>query len=290
MATNKAAIIERASAIYRKHIHSAHIVHWMRAKRIYSACMAEAKRQDELHEKRECSRAGMDHTVGSDMTHAIETRLSKRLKQIYPLRKGSSAWAGGKNYYWVSLIGDAITPDMEVTTEREWSSNGKWAGNNYYYTLTVPASYTFDLIGGILTIYPRARVYNQITQAYIVKQGRGMDAYIVPCYLWRDYHCRAKTIEKAGKEVEKVRKLRIKNAIAKRLYLKNLSNVWVTFQDSVQSGNCKIGTEAWAKRYMEHIHADGEIGAVRADALLKYEDTIYTQRAVARAIASMAHR
>lgn len=81
----------------------------------------------------------------------------------------------------------------------------------------------------------------------------------------------------------------IQTALAKRLMeklehtalIQKSVNVFVGFNDSIESGNCKSGTEAFCHRH--HIDTS-RIGGLRGDELLKMEFTNFTRRAVMQAI------
>jgi hypothetical protein len=54
---------------------------------------------------------------------------------------------------------------------------------------------------------------------------------------------------------------------------------WVTFDDSIAAGNCRIGTQSFVNRFRAEIGAKGEIGAARASVILRMRDDAYTRRA-----------
>lgn len=54
-------------------------------------------------------------------------------------------------------------------------------------------------------------------------------------------------------------------------------NIWVSFKDSIDSGNCLFGTNQFIQRNNINLN---EIGGVRGDALLEMEDSEYTRRII----------
>jgi len=59
-------------------------------------------------------------------------------------------------------------------------------------------------------------------------------------------------------------------------------HVWVAPQDSYDAGNCKAMTDVYLDTLQKKI--GGEIGAIRADVLLRLRDDIFTRRAVGQAM------
>ena len=69
--------------------------------------------------------------------------------------------------------------------------------------------------------------------------------------------------------------------IKEQKLLEKAKNVFVSIEDSLEAGNCKLGTEVFLKRHK--INAK-RIGGIRGDELLKMENSKYTKRAVYHAI------
>lgn len=82
----------------------------------------------------------------------------------------------------------------------------------------------------------------------------------------------------------------IRNALAKRLIMKldqtvliqKAGNVFVGFEDSIESGNCESGTMIFCQRHNIDTQV---IGGIRGDVILGMEFSNYTRRAVMQAIA-----
>jgi hypothetical protein len=72
--------------------------------------------------------------------------------------------------------------------------------------------------------------------------------------------------------------------------LASASGVWVSVEDSLRSGNCRSETDKFAAVLHRHIHAHGELGAVRGDVILAVRSDSYTRRAVAYAAARHHHQ
>lgn len=108
-------------------------------------------------------------------------------------------------------------------------------------------------------------------------------------YRGHDYHFGfvKKVSDRAIEEArEAIRIRRLKDLEETRLkdQLEELkSKVFVTFNDSVKAGNCKVGTELFYNT-IPLVRKGFHVRAMRADALLSLRDDSYTRRAVHQAI------
>ena len=59
-----------------------------------------------------------------------------------------------------------------------------------------------------------------------------------------------------------------------------LARVWVGREDSLAAGNCAAGTDAFVERLRARF---GDIGGIRADALLDFERSVFTERTIRKA-------
>ena len=117
-----------------------------------------------------------------------------------------------------------------------------------------------------------------------VEQGRGFELKLVDGWLIRGHHVRTATIEQARNRVRKIRSEGAKKVRLGRLEQKNLTKIWVGYDDSIQSGNCQSATKNFQARLCD-IFGNGEIGGLRADKLIELRDDIFTRRAIAAAAA-----
>lgn len=219
-----------------------------------------------------------------------KANLFKKIIRDYPnlYKTSNSSWAGG-NHKTTVIIADK--PLCNGGSERVWSSNGKWSGNDSYATLRVTrrALIALDgelLIGGLITL-DAEKVGNREYKAVWAEQARGFDLKSVEGWIIKGHHIRGGTLEAARKKVEKIRSQQVEKALLirerknnKKAELKNLKNVWVCVDDSIKSGNCIPGTESMASIIRSKL---GNVEAVRADILLSIRDDYYTRKAVNQA-------
>ncbi len=80
-----------------------------------------------------------------------------------------------------------------------------------------------------------------------------------------------------------------RNVISQQADLRaRAATLWVSADDSTRSGNCVYGTALQAARLSRLLHAEGPLGAVRGDVLLRLRDDEYTMRALAASAARVA--
>lgn len=97
-------------------------------------------------------------------------------------------------------------------------------------------------------------------------------------FLVRDFHSTAKTEKAALRQYLRARWNRIVAARNSRLANESLSHIFVTPDDSLAGGNCETGTNSFIESRVKPVY--GDIGALRADYLLKIEDSEFTRRAI----------
>lgn len=216
----------------------------------------------------------------------ICARAEANLAENWPYRRSESRWAGGELAVSVSI---GASPSVDAHNETVWSRNKKWSGNNTKVSVVAtrrclrifPRLTTPD---GLLVIDARKiapREY-EITWA---EQSRGVSLREVSGWLIRGYHVQAKNVEEARKKAAKARRRALEAALRARqerairnAEMQALTHIWVCLQDSLDAGNCRPSSEA-VKRAL--VRQFGEIGGIRADALLRYRDDMWTRRAVA---------
>lgn len=167
--------------------------------------MARAEWEKQEHDKRlavHVERARKMAGVGKPQLDAIAASMAS----TWPLRRAESRWAGGGHYVHLAL---ADVPGCRSEMVREWSKNGKWAGNNSfaYLAVTARALILFPTLrtpdGGI--VLDAQKVGHREYRMTWVEQGRG--TAIRPCAGWwiRGYHSTKPTVEQARREAEKAR-------------------------------------------------------------------------------------
>lgn len=198
------------------------------------------------------------------------------------LRTAQSSWAGGDNIFTVKYKKETSRPAIIAEAVRVWSKNGKWSGNDMRVALSVPSHYwTTKVIGGILTIAPRSRFDEREYKAFWVEQGRGFTVKLIEGFVIRGYHIAGKDFAAAKVKVAKIRSNAARLLLKERHSLVDAGKKWVTVDDSLKAGNCRVGTEAFVKKLEKKLNAKGQIGAVRGDIVIALQDDYYTRRAVA---------
>lgn len=243
------------------------------------------------------------------MQSQIERTSATRLAAIIPLvpgrlyRQAQSSWAGGKTSWCFVLSG---TPKAWGNSDRVWSNNGKWSGNNarlgihlsYFWLRDVASVPGLRDAGGMLTTHAKL-ISSNCWQASWVRQGRGFDLIAESGFIIQaedNTWVHAKT-EKAARQLAAKRtvpylaKLAAKNSehASRAAYLRTLSaediinlypDVPVRVGDSIAAGNCASGTKNWVA-----IHFPGQISAPVAKVLAAgNEQAEYVLRAVRAAL------
>lgn len=200
----------------------------------------------------------------------------------WPLKKSQSSWAGGEHTTTIH-VGD--TPTCKGWSDRVWSSNGKWSGNDSHVSLSVTIR-ALQYFPSLLTpdgsvVLDADEVEPRVFRLVWVEQARGFDVKPREGWLIKGYHSTKKSLKSAKKEAHEARQKSLAATIAKRQYAKSIKHVWVSVDDSLAAGNCKSQTDAFASRVYAEI---GQVGGLRADVLLSLRDDVYARRAVGQAM------
>ena len=234
--------------------------------------------------------------LGYEPLTAIAARIEARIERDWPYRRAEGRWAGGEHFVDVS-IGDH--PRVECHTERVWSSNGKWSGNNSRAKIVVThgaiEAFGNDLIiGGLLTL-DAEQVGPREYRATWARQGRGVGLVMETGWIIRGYHSTAGTIVAARKQAAQARANAVGAAVAararknaNRVKLETMRNVWVTLDDSLAAGNCRPASEEVAKQMRAQL--GGDVFAVRADFLISHVSPELRARAERAAAVAMQRR
>ena len=207
----------------------------------------------------------------------LHTLLTKR----WPYRRAQSTWAGGKHYVYTSISPEAYAGGH---TERVWSANGKWSGNDSYCTLRFTRRCIDELgeqvVVGTLVTLDCERVGPRTYRATWAEQSRGVNLKIVDGWLVRGYHSTVSTLQHALKQAAEARSKAATALAMRRAKVDGteLSRIYVTYEDSVNAGNCVPGTRNFIER---HGLSTLNQQAIRADALLALEDSCFTRAAIA---------
>ena len=184
--------------------------------------------------------------------------------------------------------------------ENDWKGYGKSFGYPMVrrsFEVCVKKGYTIHLIGGIITYIQGNRIDRFGMPCEWVKQGRAIeDLRTVKGYLVRGQHIEASSLEEAQKISEINRRKALPSMLAARLEMKarrerqkEEEQKWeeekqkraeeermmasmvtreITFEDSLNSGNCFPGTDSFKKRLEEEV--GHPVNSINAQDLLSY--------------------
>lgn len=215
----------------------------------------------------------------------ITNRARVCLADNWPFRRSESSWAGGELHIAIE-IGD---PRVTGWNEKVWSRNGKWSGHDTHVEIHASRR-TFRHFPELVTpdglvVIDAKKIGHREYQLTWVEQSRGVSLKKVSGWLIRGYHVQAASPDAARKKAAKARKKALDAAISLRMQrairrsnMRGLRHIWVSLQDSLDAGNCRPSSEAVRKQLVGQY---GEIGGIRADALLQHRDDQWTRRAVA---------
>lgn len=217
----------------------------------------------------------------ADARAAVGVRqLQAELRTSYPYASPSGSWAGGN----VRLTVHVGVPSASATTDRVWSANGKWSGNDLAVRLCVSERALLsdlDLTAAGLVILDAELIAPGEYQAKWATQKGQLGLTVISGWLIRGYHSTKKTIEAARKEARAAREKALAAELAVRQRDAVLAHIWINVADSDAAGNCAAGTEAFRRLAVSRLVPDGEIGAIRADWALSIRDDMFVRRAIA---------
>jgi len=142
----------------------------------------------------------------------------------------------------------------------------------------------FEKVFGYELVY--SSIYeNNSPQAYAIKKDGEEYHFNIAEVIANDI-AGEQTLRNAIKEMLEFLEKRKLETMAQNELFEKASHVFVGIKDSLESGNCKFGTDEFLRKY--HINTS-KIGGIRGDELLKLEMSNFTKRAVIHAIASHNH-
>jgi hypothetical protein len=190
-------------------------------------------------------------------------RRAESILRLSSLRQAQSSWAGGEHS--VRVV-DGDTNGFSGGSNRVWSRNGKWSGNNSWVSVSLRIGWQLIEIAGVPTIVPTGYRRTEICRAFWPKQGRGFSVSTLADWVLRDVHVVAPTKGTATTRVEKMRR--------QRMFSHRIStgaiDPWVTVADARRAGNCDTGINSYVDRLSEELGWVGEVGAVRASLLREH--------------------
>ena len=199
----------------------------------------------------------------------------------------------GKHHFggWIYSYGKKN--QVICTEENDWKGYSKSFGYPIVrrsFEVCVKKGYTIHQIGGIVTYIKGNRIDRFGMPCEWVRQGRAIaDLRTVKGYLVRGQHIEASSLAEAQKISEENRRKALPSLLAARLEMKarierrkaemqkcaeeermmvDMVTREITFEDSLNSGNCFPGTDSFKKRLEEEI--GHPVDSINAQDLLLY--------------------
>lgn len=181
---------------------------------------------------------------------------------------------------------------LKVKTRQERYSKGcRFPKIVYRLEGTCKKGWTLHAVGGVLTFIRGKEIKREGQVCEWVVQGREYtDVMIKQGFLVRGEHIEASTLKEARKINARNRKAAAEALIAERAKINarnsKLEKVVVTFEDSLNGGNCEPGTESFRKRVSADKGEEVEILSAKEVLLYgkKFGLEMYAKRAVASAL------
>lgn len=231
------------------------------------------------------------------LTAEIDAALATTISYLY--RTGSECYPS------IQIGENAGYSHRESTRWDKYTSRQSYQRTEHHITVTVSRRAIAVLggvdrltVGGLLMI-DADQVGIREYRASWLEQGKGYDLRRVYGHIIRGYHVERKPLlddndaqlARARKLAAQARRKSLSSVLAtrqerrrQRAELASYANIWVGAQDSIEAGNCPQGTAQAEKKFRSAIHADGELGGIRADALLSLRDDTYVRRTIAVAM------
>lgn len=133
---------------------------------------------------------------GSRVRATKRDKLQEKLSNNFPYREACSRWVEPENRKRV-IIKAGLKCDMNGGSIRIWSNNGKWSGNDSWYILSLRPSETFEIIGGMVTVFSKRNANKKVMKCTWFSQSRGFTLNRHQGFLVCGYHVEASTKKKA---------------------------------------------------------------------------------------------
>lgn len=192
----------------------------------------------------------------------------------------------------------SVGHENSITCEEEKDYNGysrrcQFPMINRGFHLTIKKGYSIRIVGGLITFY-RGEYKREGMACEWIEQGRAIaDIVTKKGYLVRGEHIEAKTLKEAKRinaekrkqqaiSLLKARAKRAQKAADEKKRLEELANYMFTFDDSLNAGNCRPGTQNF-KNLVER-EVGHEVNEISLADLRKYgkkfDLSYYTDRVV----------
>lgn len=170
---------------------------------------------------------------------------------IYELRTGDNVGTLTARYADVNSV-----TCTEVMDWNGYSRRCKWAKVTRSFTLNIRRGWHLFHIGGLLTFIKGGSVIREGMACEWIEQGKAIsDIRTVKGYLVRGEHIEAKSLKEAKainaehRAMKLARLLSARKRAERRAEQKANGSLMITFQDSINSGNCRPGTMEFKHRY-----------------------------------------
>lgn len=229
---------------------------------------------------------------------AIRQKHDKEINNLTDNFNWHSTWSysnaikTGSNFDGVQLsYGKQNSVSIDEYTEwKQYTKRQSWPVTHRTLNVSLRKGWRIRKVGGIVTFY-KGKFDRQGMAVEWVEQGRAIaDIRIVKGYLVRGEHIEAKSLEEAKRINADHRADILANTIEARrktvYYREHEDELVVTFNDSLNSGNCRPGTMNFKNQYEEAIGREANsitVGELRKYAK-KFGCTYYAERAIKYAL------
>lgn len=178
----------------------------------------------------------------------------------------------------------------EYTVWKQYTKHESWPVTHRTLYVSLRKGWRIRAVGGIVTFY-KGKFDRQGMAVEWVEQGKAIaDIHIVKGYLVRGEHIEAKSLEEAKLINADHRADILANTIEARrktiYYREHEDELVVTFNDSLNSGNCRPGTMNFKNQYEDAVGHEANsitVGELRKYAK-KFGCTYYAERAIKYAL------
>lgn len=141
-----------------------------------------------------------------------------------------------------------------------YSSSCRFLKTTRSFTLYLRKGWYIHIIGGVITFTKSAKIDRNGIVCEWVEQGKSIaDIRTISGFLVRGEHIEAKSLKEAKRINEQHRAEILTRTLrqrkAKALREEKIPNIIITFADSLNSGNCRPGTQAF-KNYVDRVKGE----------------------------------
>lgn len=147
----------------------------------------------------------------------------------------------------------------------QYSSRCTYTKTDRYFTFTIRKGWHLFRIGGLLTFVKGGKIEREGMACEWIEQGKSIaDIRTVKGFLVRGEHIEAKTLKEAKainaehRAMQLARLLSARKKAERRAEQKANGTLRITFQDSLNAGNCRPGTQEFKHQYEAAIGHDAK--------------------------------